>query len=88
MSTQHQRRPDQALSAVFVRQVKKPGRHADGNGLYLMVEPRGAKRWVLRTVVHGRRRDIGLGSAAGWSKGAGHRSGDNPVDGLSRVLRS
>lgn len=23
----------------------------------------GAKRWVLRTVVHGRRRDIGLGSA-------------------------
>jgi hypothetical protein len=63
MSTQHQRRPDQALSAVFVRQIKKPGRHADGNGLYLMVEPSGAKRWVLRTVVHGRRRDIGLGSA-------------------------
>ena len=40
-----------------------PGRHADGNGLYLLVDPSGAKRWVLRTIVHGRRRDIGLGSA-------------------------
>jgi hypothetical protein len=51
------------LTAVQVRQIKKPGRHANGNGLYLVVEPTGAKRWVLRTVVRGRRRDIGLGSA-------------------------
>jgi len=29
--------------------------------LYLVVEPTGAKRWVLRTVVQGKRRDIGLG---------------------------
>ena len=33
----------------------------DGNGLYLVVDPSGAKRWLLRTVVHGKRRDIGLG---------------------------
>ncbi|WP_416194141.1 Arm DNA-binding domain-containing protein [Nitrobacter sp. TKz-YC01] len=26
-----------------------------------MVDPTGTKRWVLRTIVHGRRRDIGLG---------------------------
>lgn len=33
----------------------------DGNALYLVVDPSGAKRWLLRTVVHGKRRDIGLG---------------------------
>ena len=37
------------------------GRHADGNGLYLVVDPSGARRWVLRVVANGRRRDIGLG---------------------------
>ncbi len=55
--------PERALSAVKVRQVTKPGRYADGNGLYLVVDPSGAKRWLLRIVVQGRRRDIGLGGA-------------------------
>jgi integrase len=55
------RHPDKALSAVRVRAITKPGRYADGNGLYLVVDPSGAKRWVLRTVVRGKRRDIGLG---------------------------
>ena len=55
------RHPERALTAVQVRALKKPGRYADGNGLYLVVEPSGAKRWMLRTVVQGRRRDIGLG---------------------------
>ena len=63
MTTRRGRHPDRALNAVQVRQIKAPGRHADGGGLYLLVEPTGAKRWVLRTVVQGRRRDIGLGSA-------------------------
>ena len=63
MTTQRRRHPDRALTAVQVRQIKTPGRHADGGGLYLLVEPTGAKRWVLRTVVQGRRRDIGIGSA-------------------------
>jgi hypothetical protein len=53
--------PEKALSAVRVRSIDKPGRYADGNGLYLIVEPSGAKRWVLRTIVQGNRRDIGLG---------------------------
>jgi len=53
--------PDKALSAVRVRQLTKPGRYADGNGLYLVIDPSGAKRWLLRTVVRGSRRDIGLG---------------------------
>ncbi|MGG3810890.1 integrase arm-type DNA-binding domain-containing protein [Methylorubrum rhodesianum] len=55
--------PEKALTAVQVRQLKQPGRYADGNGLYLVVDPCGAKRWLLRLVVQGRRRDIGLGGA-------------------------
>jgi integrase len=40
----------------------KAGRHADEKGLYLLVKPSGAKSWVLRVQVGGRRRDYGLGS--------------------------
>jgi integrase len=53
--------PDKVLSAVRVNKITASGRYADGNGLYLVVDPSGAKRWLLRTVVQGRRRDIGLG---------------------------
>lgn len=53
--------PRQALSATRVRSLTKPGKYADGNGLYLIVDDSGAKRWELRTVVQRRRRDIGLG---------------------------
>ena len=57
------RHPDRVLTAVKVKALKEPGRYADGNGLYLIVEPSGAKRWMLRIMVQGRRRDIGLGGA-------------------------
>ena len=40
----------------------RPGRHGDGDGLYLYISRAGAKSWVQRIVVDGRRRDIGLGS--------------------------
>ena len=40
----------------------KPGRHADGQGLYLFVKPTGARSWLLRVQHLGRRRDVGLGS--------------------------
>jgi integrase len=53
--------PDKALSSAKVRSLTAPGRYADGNGLYLVVDPSGAKRWLLRTVVQGKRTDIGLG---------------------------
>lgn len=59
------------LTAIGVKNAK-PGRHADGKGLYLLVKPKagrdasiagGARSWVLRVVVNGRRRDFGLGPA-------------------------
>lgn len=49
------------LTAKFVEKAK-PGRHADGQGLYLLVKPTGARSWLLRVQVDKRRRDIGLGS--------------------------
>lgn len=56
------RHPHQRLNAVRIKHLPEPGRHADGNGLYLFVENSGAKRWVLRTIVSGKRCDLGLGS--------------------------
>ena len=55
---------DKALTAVTVRALNEPGFYADGNGLYLKVIDSGAKRWVQRLLIKGRRRDIGLGSAS------------------------
>jgi integrase len=49
------------LTALAARALSRPGRHGDGDGLYLHVTPAGSKSWVQRIVVDGRRRDIGLG---------------------------
>ncbi len=49
---------------MSVRNLKEPGRYADGNGLYLVVDRSGARRWILRTVVQGHRRDLGLGGVS------------------------
>ncbi len=49
------------LSAAAVRSIGKPGWHADGGGLYLEVDTNGRKRWAMRIMVSGRRRDFGLG---------------------------
>ncbi len=49
------------LSARRVETLKEPGFYGDGDGLYLAVKPSGAKSWILRTVVHGKRRDLGVG---------------------------
>jgi integrase len=61
------RHPQRALTTKAVQAAKGSGRVrriADGGGLYLVVAPGGSKSWVLRTVVKGKRCDIGLGSVA------------------------
>ena len=50
------------LTALSVRALGEPGRHGDGDGLYLHVAPSGTKSWVQRIVINDKRRDIGLGS--------------------------
>ncbi len=57
------RHPPKALSAAFLRSAP-PGRHADGNGLYLFVQPSGTRSWIQRLLIRGRRRELGLGSVA------------------------
>ena len=52
-----------ALTATKVKSLTEPGRYSDGGGLMLHVRAGGAKSWILRTQVDGKRRDIGLGSA-------------------------
>lgn len=44
--------------------LKKPGRHGDGDGLFLEVGTGGKASWIVRVQKDGRRRDIGLGSAS------------------------
>jgi integrase len=54
-----------ALTPVAARALamKKPGRHADGGGLYLHVTAAGQAKWSLRYMLHGRPREMGLGAA-------------------------
>jgi len=48
-----------------------PGRHGDGGGLHLVVDPSGARRWIVRVTIKGQknlngaplRTDFGLGGA-------------------------
>lgn len=51
------------LSARRVETLKEPGFYGDGDGLYLSVKPSGTRSWILRVVVHGKRRDLGVGPA-------------------------
>ena len=53
-----------ALTPMAVKNAK-PGRHADGAGLNLLVKEGGARSWVYRFMLRGKSRDIGLGPAAG-----------------------
>src|SRR5437773_875815 len=80
--------PHNKLTPAAIRNAK-PGRHPDGNCLYLDVDDNGAKHWLLRVVIHGRRHDLGLGGislvslakareeAAKWRKIA--RDGGDPL---------
>ncbi|MDH0851077.1 tyrosine-type recombinase/integrase [Delftia tsuruhatensis] len=51
------------LGALAVSRLREPGLHAVGgvSGLYLQVTSSGARSWILRATVGGKRRDMGLG---------------------------
>ena len=50
-----------ALTALQVRNLKVPGQYTDGNGLTLLMEKSGTKRWFQRVTIHGKQRNVGLG---------------------------
>ena len=58
------RHPQKVLTARRVQAITATGRQqrvADGGGLYLVIAPNGSRSWVLRTVIKGKRSDLGLG---------------------------
>jgi integrase len=67
----------------------KPGRYGDGGGLYLVVSPTGARKWVYRFTYAGRVTEAGLGSAEVVSLAEARRkahearrlldAGENPI---------
>ncbi|WP_324752786.1 tyrosine-type recombinase/integrase [Roseovarius sp. Pro17] len=56
-------RPKHKLSAMEVKSLP-PGKYCDGDGLWLHRRDDGGAQWFLRVTAPGRRREMGLGSAA------------------------
>jgi integrase len=48
-----------------------PGRHGDGSGLYLVVDPSGARRWIVRVVVKGQKNRMGAPLRTDFGLGGG-----------------
>jgi len=80
------------IHKLTARKVSTAGRgkHEDGGGLRLVVSSGGAKKWVLRFTVNGKRREMGLGSypdvqlSVARNKASEHRnlakSGIDPIE--------
>lgn len=62
MPRENNRKPERALSARFVETVSNPGKYFDGQGLFLRVAKNGARQWVQRITIRGKRTELGLGS--------------------------
>jgi integrase len=54
----------QQLTEAKIRTLTKIGFHPDGAGLYLQIRSGGARSWIYRFTLNGRRRDQGLGRLA------------------------
>ena len=64
--------PRYVISSLTARRVLTectPGMYGDGGGLYLQVTESGARTWIFRFQIQGRRRDMGLGSASPTTDG-------------------
>ena len=55
------KRPTKRLDSLTIKSITKPGRHADGEGLYLVVDESGAKRWLFMFRWQGKLKEMGLG---------------------------
>lgn len=84
------------LTAIKVK-TASPGKYNDGGGLWLHKRADGGAQWFLRVQIHGRRREMGLGSvsevslkearetAERWRAIA--REGKDPIKERQRLLR-
>lgn len=79
------------LGALQVSRLKDQGRHAVGGvaGLHLWIKASGAKSWILRVLVGGQRKDIGLGGfpdvTLAGARDAARRARDQIVQGVDPV---
>ncbi len=79
------------LNAPAVSRIDEPGMHAVGTvaGLYLQMLESGARTWILRSVIGGKRRDMGLGGYPGvtlaqaWDKA--RKARDKIEDGVDSI---
>jgi len=88
-----------ALNKLTSLEVKnaKPGKYNDGGGLWLVKRKDGGGQWVYRYEIHGKRREMGLGSISGvsirqvridvekWRQIK--RTGEDPIKERERLLR-
>jgi integrase len=51
------------LTAREAETLSEPGRHSDGDGLYLSISSEGRRRWVFLYTLRGKQREAGLGAA-------------------------
>ena len=61
-----------------------PGKYEDGGGLRLVVSPSGARKWVFRFTINGRRREMGLGSFPDVSLAEAREKAATSAESLSR----
>ena len=73
---QGERRSTKKLTAAKINGNLAAGKYHDGGGtgLFLRVEPNGSRRWLQRTTINGKRREIGLGSPPSVSLAAARES--------------
>jgi len=57
-------RKQNLLTARTIETAKEPGRHSDGNGLYLVVRAGGSRQWVFLYRQGDKLKEMGLGSPA------------------------
>ena len=73
--------PKQAkeMKALEVQRLKQPGLHFVGTvpGLALQVTSSGARSWLLRVMVGGKRREMGLGGYPAVTLAMAHEKGRN-----------
>ena len=84
------------LTSIKVR-TARPGTEAggkptkaifqDGDGLFLLVKPSGARFWMLRVQADGKRRDIGLGAVDAVGAGRDAFGDHNPLAAIPLMLR-
>ena len=65
-----------AISQVRAKNLEA-GKHADGQGLWLFKSRKEAGKWILRLVISGKRREMGLGRWPDVSIGEARRRAED-----------